>query len=143
MFKTTIAATAAGAAKASVGYGGFAAQGAAGYGQGYQAAASTAGSAAVSGYDNDANAQQSHGSDSDWAWGKSYDSVKANSYDDEQYQRMINADDDIWAEDYDEYVKVDVAASDAAASSEHVEGDKVTVVAHDSHDHGLESVHLP
>jgi len=29
--------------------------------------------------------------------GKSYDSVSANSFDDEQYNRKINAGEDVWA----------------------------------------------
>merc|ERR1712060_250075 len=70
-----------------------------------------------SGYDNDEWAKQAYGSDSDSRWGKSYDSVAAKSYDDEQYARKIWADDDQWAEDYDRYDSRDADRYGQAASA--------------------------
>ena len=92
------------------------------YGQGkashqdYQA--SEGGAAARAGYDNDAWAKQASGSDFDSRWGKSYDFVNANEYDDEQYARKVRADDDQWAEDYDLFQYKDVDQYGAAASAE-------------------------
>lgn len=90
-------------------------------------AASDDHSAAVSGHDNDEHATQSYGQDTDFAWGKSYDSIKANSYDDEQYERSTFADDDYWAEDYDDWSSADADEYGEAASEEKSEDDKVTV----------------
>ena len=100
-----------------------------GYGKGSSShkAASDENSAAVSGHDNDEYAKQSYGQDTDFAWGKSYDSVKANSYDDEQYERAIHLDDDWWAEDYDSYEGEDEEGYDEAASSKVSADGKVTV----------------
>ena len=64
------------------------------YGHQDAAAASKSHSAAVAGYDNDQHANQVYGSDRDSRWGRSYDSVKAQSYTDEQYARGVQADDD-------------------------------------------------
>merc|ERR1711894_804118 len=61
---------------------------------------------------------QASGSDFDSRWGKSYDFVDANSYDDEQYARKVRADDDQWAEDYDRRTNMDVDTYGAAASTE-------------------------
>jgi len=51
--------------------------------QGQDYAASQQGAAAQSGYDNDAWAKNAYGQDTDSRWGKSYDFVNANEYDDE------------------------------------------------------------
>ncbi len=126
--------------KTAGGYGGYGGYGA-GYGAGYGGKASY-GSAAAAGYgksagarmvdtgasagrgaqqgayDNDEWAKQAYGQDTDSRWGKSYDSVAAQSYDDEQYARKVRADDDQWAEDYDRYSVKDTMAKDVAASTE-------------------------
>ena len=83
-----------------------------------EAGASTAHAAAALGYDNDEWAKQAYGRDMDTRWGKSYDFVDANSYDDEQYARKVRADDDQWAEDYDRRTSMDHDAIGAAASTE-------------------------
>ena len=83
-----------------------------------QAGASTAHAAAAMGYDNDEWAKQAYGRDMDTRWGKSYDFVDANSYDDEQYARKVRADDDQWAEDYDRRTSMDHDTIGAAASTE-------------------------
>merc|ERR1712071_117716 len=83
-----------------------------------EAGASTAHAAAAMGYDNDDWAKQAYGRDMDTRWGKSYDFVDANSYDDEQYARKVRADDDQWAEDYDRRQEKDDAYS-AGASREY------------------------
>ena len=80
--------------------------------------ASTAHAAAAMGYDNDEWAKQAYGRDMDTRWGKSYDFVDANSYDDEQYARKVRADDDQWAEDYDRRTSMDHDQIGAAASTE-------------------------
>ena len=109
--------------------GAYGAKGAAAYGgvQGGQyskkkslkeAGASTAHAAAAVGYDNDEWAKQAYGRDMDTRWGKSYDFVDANSYDDEQYARKVRADDDQWAEDYDRRTSLDHDQIKAAASTE-------------------------
>merc|ERR1719458_589349 len=109
--------------------GAYGAKGAAAYGgvQGGQyskkkslkeAGASTAHAAAAMGYDNDEWAKQAYGRDMDTRWGKSYDFVDANSYDDEQYARKVRADDDQWAEDYDRRTSQDADQYGAAASTE-------------------------
>ena len=112
------------------GYGGYGAgygvgygskgYGKSGYGQaGHKDYAASAGAkAARSGYDDDSHAQQAYGTDSDSRWGKSYDFVQANEYDDEQYARKVRADDDQWAEDRDEYVTKEHYGYDQAASAE-------------------------
>ena len=92
------------------------------YGQGkvkhqdYQASEGAA--AAKAGYDNDAWAKQASGSDFDSRWGKSYDFVNANEYDDEQYARKVRADDDQWAEDYDLFQYKDLDNYGQQASAE-------------------------
>jgi hypothetical protein len=80
--------------------------------------ASQAHMASAMGYDNDEWAKQAYGRDMDTRWGKSYDFVDANSYDDEQYARKVRADDDQWAEDYDRRTSQDNMAYGAAASTE-------------------------
>jgi len=103
--------------------------------------ASQAHSAAVGGYDNDQYAQQAYGSDQDDRWGRSYDSVKAQSFTDEQYARGVKADDDQWAVDYDEYTTGDAASSSAAASAESAEAKVVSVyVAPTKKDDGFKAV---
>merc|ERR1711877_18567 len=72
-----------------------------------EAGASTAHAAAALGYDNDEWAKQAYGRDMDTRWGKSYDFVDANSYDDEQ-----------WAEGYDRRTSMDHDQIGAAASTE-------------------------
>ena len=69
-------------------------------------------------YDNDSHAKQAYGSDTDSRYGKSYDFVQANEYDDEQHARKVRADDDQWAEDRDVYVQKDIYGYGAAASAE-------------------------
>jgi len=93
----------------------------AGYGQtaAKDKGASTEYSAAQGAYDNDEWAKQAYGRDFDSRWGKSYDSVAANSYDDEQYARKVRADDDMWAEDYDKRTEKDADAYGQAASAEY------------------------
>ena len=88
-----------------------------GYGSHSDAQASRNHAAARSGYDNDEWAKQAYGSDFDSRWGKSYDSVAAKSYDDEQYARKVQADDDQWAEDYDRYDSRDADRYGQAASA--------------------------
>ena len=55
----------------------------------------------------------------DSRWGKSYDSVKAQQYDNEHYAREVRADDDNWAEDYDTawYGKADAYSGAASADA--------------------------
>ena len=99
-------------------------------------AASASHSAAEGAYDADAYAKQTYGSDKDSSWGRSYDSVKAQSFSDEQYARGIEADDDQWAVNYDEYEAADAGSSADAASAEVAVVDTVTVVhdvGHDQH----------
>ena len=79
-------------------------------------AASASSGAAASGYDNDQWAKQASASDYDSRWGKSYDSVEAKSYDDEQYHRKVRADDDQWATDRDQYSSKEADSKQAAAS---------------------------
>merc|ERR1719486_1425072 len=90
------------------------------YGAGAQGSvwkgASGAYGAAKGAYDNDAWAKQAYGSDYDSRWGKSYDSVEAKSYSNENYARQVRADDDQWAEDYDRYDSGDADAYGNAAS---------------------------
>jgi len=85
----------------------YSAAGTQAYGAHDSTAASSAHSAATGGFDADQYAKQTYGSDKDSRWGRSYDSVKAQSFSDEQYARGIEADDDQWAENYDEYESVD------------------------------------
>ena len=84
--------------------------------------ASVAHSAAVGGYDNDQYAKQAYGSDQDSRWGRSYDSVKAQSFTDEQYVRGVDADDDSWAVDYDRWDNEEKEAKEEGASSTEVKG---------------------
>ena len=118
-----------GGASYGAGAGAYGAKGGKAYG-GYQGAsssktsslrdggASAARAASAMGYDNDEWAKQAYGRDMDTRWGKSYDFVDANSYDDEQYARKVRADDDQWAEDYDRRTNMDVDTYGAAASTE-------------------------
>ena len=53
-------------------------------------------------------------------WGRSYDSVKAQSFTDEQYVRGVEADDDSWAVDYDRWENEEKASKEAGASSTEV-----------------------
>ncbi len=69
------------------------------------------------GYDNDEWAKQAYGQDYDSRWGKSYDRVSAKSYENEQYDRELWADDDQWAEDYDRYDSRDADSYGRAASA--------------------------
>jgi hypothetical protein len=82
------------------------------------AAASTETAAAESAYDGDEWAKQAYGADSDSRWGKSYDSIEVNTFEDEQYSRSIQADDDMWAEDKDVVLESDAAEAGEAASIE-------------------------
>jgi hypothetical protein len=75
--------------------------------------------ASMGAYDNDEWAKQAYGSDFDSRYGKSYDRVAANTYDDEQYARKVRADDDQWAEDYDRFIEQDEDQYAAGASDEY------------------------
>ena len=86
------------------------------YGADKSNSASAYGEASKAGYDNDVWAKQAHGSDFDSRWGKSYDEVEAKSYDNENYMRHVQADDDQWAEDYDRLNKGTAGAYGHAAS---------------------------
>ena len=108
------------------GYGGYGGYGNAGYGQagsygkaGYNKdhQASQAYGAQKGAYDNDVWAKQANGSDYDSRWGKSYDSVSAKNYSNENYAKQVRADDDQWAEDYDSWNQKDGGAYGAAASA--------------------------
>ena len=55
-------------------------------------------------------------------WGRSFDSVKAQSFTDEQYVRGIDADDDSWAVDYDKWETEEKASKAEGASSTEVKG---------------------
>ena len=57
----------------------------------------------MAGQDYDEVDEGKHGSIKAGQWGRSYDSVKAQSFTDEQYARGIDADDDSWAVDYDRW----------------------------------------
>ena len=57
-------------------------------------------------------------------WGRSFDSVKAQSFTDEQYVRGVDADDDSWAVDYDRWDNEEKEAKEEGASSTEVSGDK-------------------
>ena len=58
-------------------------------------------------------------------WSLSYDSVKAQSFTNEQYVRGVDADDDSWAVDYDRWETEDKEAKEEGASSTEVkDGDK-------------------
>ena len=74
-------------------------------------------SAAINAADNDEYAKQGHGLDTDTRWGKSYDMVKARSYSNEKYARWLQADDDVWGEDYDQLREGDTGAYGKAASA--------------------------
>ena len=105
------------------------------------AQASDAAAAALSAQDADAFAKQAYGSDYDSRWGKSYDFVNANEYDDEQYARKVRADDDQWAEDYDVWSVRDNNAYKGAASKEAAQPKIVAttyqpVVSHKSYGYG-------
>jgi hypothetical protein len=110
-----------GAASQDYGYGGHGyGYGNNGYNSNYgakQAAASKSYGASQAGYDNDEWAKQSYGSDFDSRWGKSYDSVDAKSYDNEHYAKEVQADDDVWAQDYDTYNRGGAAGYGKAASA--------------------------
>jgi hypothetical protein len=76
--------------KASSGkYGYGSGSGKGGYGSSDWQGASRGNKAAQGQYDNDAWAKQANGSDTDSRWGKSYDSVKARSYDGTRYARWL------------------------------------------------------
>ena len=107
-------------------YGGSAAYGGKAYGAQDERDASGKWAAQQAGYDNDEWAKQAYGSDVDSRWGKSYDSVAAKSYDDEQYARKIWADDDQWAEDYDRYNTRNADSYKKAASANDSRGGKTT-----------------
>ena len=89
------------------------------YGKEVDKNASKSQSAALKGYDDDAWAQQAYGTDTDGRWGKSYDNVDAKSYDMEEYARKVQADDDQWAEDYDQWMDKDTRGYGNAASAGH------------------------
>ena len=86
------------------------------YGAQVEKGASKASVAAKGGVDNDAWAKQAYGVDTDSRWGKSYDSVNAKSYDNEEYARKVQADDDQWAEDYDRWTAKDTRGYGNGAS---------------------------
>ena len=107
-------------------YGGKAGYGGQAYGANAERDASKAWGAQRQGYDNDEWAKQAYGVDTDSRWGKSYDSVAAKSYDDEQYARKVWADDDQWAEDYDRYNTRAADSHSKAASANDSRGAKTT-----------------
>ena len=80
-------------------------------------ASSSAFGAAQKGYDNDEWAQQSAGSSRDSLYGKSYDSVAANEYTDEQYARGQRAKDNQSAFRFNSWGNTDLASSGAAKSA--------------------------
>ena len=101
------------------GYGyGNQAYGVQGYGKAVDQGASWSGSQAAGAADNDVWAKQASGSDYDSRWGKSYDSVDAKNYNNEHYAREVMADDDQWAEDYDQYRHGDTGAYANGASAQ-------------------------
>merc|ERR1712060_701825 len=79
------------------------------YGNEMDKEASKGSAAAKGGYDNDAWAKQAYGVDTDSRWGKSYDN--------EEYARKVQADDDQWAEDYDRWTAKDKKGYGNAASA--------------------------
>ena len=81
-------------------------------------AASAAAGAAVAAKDDNTWATQKSSSDFDSRWGKAYDSVEANSYDNEFFTRKTRADDDEWYVNYDENTSKDAGALTEAASVE-------------------------
>ena len=85
-------------------------------------AASKSYGASKAGYDNDAWAKTATSSDYDSRWGKSYDSVNAKSYDNENYSKSVQADDDVWAEDYAQYNRQGVSGYGKAASAKSTGG---------------------
>ena len=99
------------------GYGGYGAQGKTGWN-----GASWEGAQSQAGYDNDQWAKQAYGQDYDSRWGKSYDSVSAKNYQNESYDRELWADDDQWAEDYDNYERRDANSYGAKASASYGKG---------------------
>ena len=115
------------------GYGGYGNKGYGGHGHGYggygknvgygnqygNGGASASYGAQQAGYDNDVWAKNAGGADYDSRWGKSYDSVDAASYDNEEYGRKLKANDDVWAVDYDQYDNKDAGAYGAAASKQY------------------------
>merc|ERR1719491_812135 len=64
-----------------------------GHGKGAQGkkwqGASASDKQSAQGYDNDAWSKQAYGEDTDSRWGKSYDSVKARSYENQEYARWL------------------------------------------------------
>ena len=77
--------------------------------------------AEVSGHDYDEHDEGEHGSIKAGQWGRSYDSVKAQSFTDEQYARGIDADDDSWAVDYDRWEEEEKEAGEEGASKKEKE----------------------
>merc|ERR1712037_1035520 len=117
------------------GYGGWGKGGAVAYGgkaSAHDVQASAGQKASAGAYDADAWAKQAYGSDYDSRWGKSYDFVNANEYDDEQYARKVRADDDQWAEDWDVWSKKDADAYGKAASA-HRSQPKITKTTYTPH----------
>ena len=113
------------------------------YGKEDDKEASKGSAAAKGGYDNDAWAKQAYGVDTDSRWGKSYDSVAAKSYDNEEYARKVQADDDQWAEDYDRWTAKDTKGYGNAASAgaytaprQHVSYSYAPAHGHGHHGHG-------
>jgi len=78
--------------------------------------ASASWGSASAGYDNDEWAKQGSGSDYDSRFGKSFDSVSARSYENETFARDLQVDDDMWAEDYDDYYSKQAAGYGKAGS---------------------------
>ena len=75
---------------------GYGSQGYGNYGayQGFNEAASIEKGAAAAGYDVDVWSDKIYGEDFKSSWGRSYDLVEAQQFDDEQYTRELDADDD-------------------------------------------------
>ena len=88
--------------------------------------ASDAIKASAKGSDNDENAKQAYGRDRDTRWGRTYDRVQANSFDDVHYEREIWADDDEWAENGNGYAEESADADEEAASEKKEDEVKTT-----------------
>ena len=85
------------------------------------------------GVDADEKAAQAYGRDKDSRWGRTYDRVQANSFDDVQYEREVWADDDEWAESGDAHEAEDAEASKKAASAKKEDTVKTTTTVEVKH----------
>ena len=99
-------------------YGAYGGYGAYGEKSAQTTAASMSKAAAKAGYSKDAWADKIYGKDFKSSWGRSYDLVEADSFDDEQYKRELDTDDDAWGSYFSETVSEDKDAAGEAASVE-------------------------